>query len=67
MYTLHESQSCLPVQMKLVTTSALVERLKINGSLARAAIRELEQKGVIRCVAHHSSQLVYTRATNTDA
>ena len=30
--------------MKLVTTSALVERLKINGSLARAAIRELESK-----------------------
>jgi small subunit ribosomal protein S25e len=53
--------------MKLVTTSALVERLKINGSLARAAIAELEGKGVIRRISHHSSQLVYTRATNTDA
>ncbi|KAG5190079.1 ribosomal protein S25 [Tribonema minus] len=54
-------------KMKLVTTSALVERLKINGSLARAAIRELEEKGVIRRVSHHSAQLVYTRATNTEA
>lgn len=55
------------LQMKLVTTSALVERLKINGSLARHAILELEQKGLIRCVSRHSSQLVYTRATNTEA
>jgi hypothetical protein len=29
--------------MKLVTPSALVERLKINGSLARAACKYMEQ------------------------
>mmetsp|Transcript_4151 Transcript_4151/g.6334 ORF Transcript_4151/g.6334 Transcript_4151/m.6334 type:complete len:111 (+) Transcript_4151:98-430(+) len=54
-------------KMKLITTSSLVERLKINGSLARAAVRELEEKGLIRCVSRHSKQLIYTRATNTDA
>lgn len=41
-------------------------RLQINGSLARAAIRELLEKNLIRAVATHSTQLIYTRATNTD-
>lgn len=40
--------------------------LQINGSLARAAIRELLEKNLIRAVATHSTQLIYTRATNTD-
>ncbi|KAI9103772.1 ribosomal protein S25, partial [Phlyctochytrium arcticum] len=48
---------------KLVTPSVLVDRLRINGSLARIAIRELESKGLIRLVDHHNSQLIYTRAT----
>ena len=38
----------------------------MNGSLARAAIRELADKGLIRAVAHHSSQAIYTRATNVE-
>lgn len=38
----------------------------MNGSLARAAIRELADKGLIRAVAHHSSQSIYTRATNVE-
>jgi hypothetical protein len=29
--------------MKLVTPSALIERLKVNGSLARASLRYLEK------------------------
>uniref|UniRef100_A0A0D3A0W7 40S ribosomal protein S25 n=1 Tax=Brassica oleracea var. oleracea TaxID=109376 RepID=A0A0D3A0W7_BRAOL len=41
------------------------QKKKINGSLARRAIRELMAKGVIRMVAAHSSQQIYTRATNT--
>lgn len=41
--------------------------LQINGSLARAAIRLLEEKALIRAVSTHSSQAIYTRATNTDA
>ncbi|EWM24294.1 hypothetical protein NSK_007629 [Nannochloropsis salina CCMP1776] len=48
---------------KLITPSALVERLKINGSLARAALRELKEKGLIKPVSVHHSQIIYTRAT----
>ena len=48
-------------QMKLVTPSALVERLKINGALARAAIKELQEKGMIKPVCVHHTQWIYTR------
>ncbi|CAM9343092.1 unnamed protein product, partial [Sphacelaria rigidula] len=53
-------------KMKLITASGLVERLKVNGSLARAAIRELEEKGLIRKVDAHHAQVIYTRATNVE-
>lgn len=49
---------------KLITPSVLSERLRINGSLARMAIKELMAKDEIRMVSQHSSQLIYTRATN---
>ncbi|XP_046352995.1 40S ribosomal protein S25-like [Haliotis rubra] len=48
---------------KLITPSVVSERLKIRGSLAKAALRELHGKGLIRLVSKHSSQLIYTRAT----
>ncbi|KAJ1652028.1 40S ribosomal protein S25 [Dispira simplex] len=48
---------------KLITLSVLVDRLRINASLARAALRELESEGVIRLVSAHSSQVIYSRAT----
>lgn len=57
---------CRSRQMKLITASGLVERLKVNGSLARAAIRELEEKGLIRKVDAHHAQVIYTRATNVE-
>ena len=41
--------------------------VQINGSLARAAIKELLNEGAIRIVAKHSKQEIYTRATNTEA
>lgn len=50
-------------QIKLITPSTLVEKLKINGSLARAAIRELQSNGLIKQVAVHHSQIIFTRAT----
>ncbi|KEH30450.1 ribosomal protein S25 [Medicago truncatula] len=50
---------------KLITPSVLSDRLRINGSLARRAIRDLMAKGLIRLVSAHSSQQIYTRATNT--
>ncbi|CAN1314444.1 40S ribosomal protein S25-4 [Linum perenne] len=58
---------------KLITPSILSDRLRmsvlclfqVNGSLARRAIKELMAKGLIRMVAAHASQQIYTRATNT--
>ncbi|KAK9471914.1 40S ribosomal protein eS25 [Dipodascopsis tothii] len=47
---------------KMVTVSVLVDRMKVNGSVARAALRELESQGVIKQVVGHSKQLTYTRA-----
>ncbi|AQK51610.1 ribosomal protein S25 [Zea mays] len=50
---------------KQITPSILSERLRINGSLARRAIKDLMARGLIRMVSVHSSQQIYTRATNT--
>ncbi|CAK9212919.1 unnamed protein product [Sphagnum troendelagicum] len=50
---------------KLITPSVLSDRLRISGSLARRAIKELMAKGTIRLVAAHANQQIYTRATNT--
>ncbi|KAI0243603.1 40S ribosomal protein S25, partial [Massospora cicadina] len=48
---------------KLITPSVLVDRLRLSGSLARSALRELEKLGHIKLVSRHSSQLIFTRAT----
>jgi small subunit ribosomal protein S25e len=53
-------------KMKLITASAIVERLKVNAALARATIRELELKGDIKPVSKHHTQLIYTRAIGSD-
>uniref|UniRef100_A0A0E0B6T8 40S ribosomal protein S25 n=2 Tax=Oryza TaxID=4527 RepID=A0A0E0B6T8_9ORYZ len=50
---------------KQITPSVLSERLRINGSLARRAIKDLMDRGLIRMVSVHCSQQIYTRATNT--
>lgn len=47
---------------KMITPSILCDRLRIGGSLARAAIKELVTKGVIRPIVKHRDQLIYTRA-----
>ncbi|KAL6326197.1 hypothetical protein AAG906_001592 [Vitis piasezkii] len=49
---------------KLITPSILSDRLRINGSLARRAIKDLMARGSIRMVSAHASQQIYTRATN---
>ncbi|XP_074286181.1 small ribosomal subunit protein eS25w-like [Silene latifolia] len=51
-------------KQKVITAATLSERFRINGSLARRAIRELLTRGIIKMVAHHSSLQIYTRATN---
>ncbi|EXB36989.1 hypothetical protein L484_018367 [Morus notabilis] len=50
---------------KLVTPSILSDRLRISGSLARRAIKDLMARGSIRMISAHASQQIYTRATNT--
>lgn len=47
---------------KFVSVSVLVDRLKIGGSLARVAIKQLESDGVITPVVKHHKQVIYTRA-----
>ncbi|KAL7334914.1 40S ribosomal protein S25 [Mucor circinelloides] len=51
---------------KLISQSVLVDRLKLNGSLARIAIRELEAQGLIKAISRHHSQVIYTRATGDE-
>lgn len=63
---INDSLYVFKLQMKLITPSALVERLKINASLARMAIKELEGKDIIKRVSYHHSQWIYTRATKDE-
>ncbi|KZP21725.1 ribosomal protein S25 [Athelia psychrophila] len=51
---------------KFISQSILIERLKVNGSLARVAIQHLAREGQIKPIVHHSSQLIYTRAIGSD-
>merc|ERR1711968_225500 len=51
---------------KLVTPSAISERLKISGSLARRSIKELLKAGTIKLVDKHSDQYIYTRNTGDE-
>ncbi|SPO03306.1 probable 40S ribosomal protein S25 [Cephalotrichum gorgonifer] len=46
---------------RLVTVATLVDRMKINGSLARRCIKDLEEKGMIRPIVEHSKMGIYTR------
>jgi len=48
---------------KVITVSVLVDRLKVNGSLARRCLRELHAQGKIRLISAHSAQMIYTRNT----
>merc|ERR1719392_417149 len=48
---------------KLITPSVVSERLKVRGSLARRALLELTEKGLIKPVVAHRSQFIYTRVT----
>lgn len=51
---------------KLITPSIISERIKVNGSLARQAIRILEEQGLIVRVGEPSSKLqIYTRKVTT--
>lgn len=50
-------------KQKLITPSIISEKLKVNGSLARKAVKELVAKNLIRPLLTHHSQAIYTRST----
>ena len=45
---------------RLVTIATLVDRLKVNGSLARQCLADLEEKGMIKPVVTHSKMKIYS-------
>jgi len=45
---------------RLITVATLVDRLKINGSLARKALADLEENGQIKKVVGHSKLSIYS-------
>ena len=47
----------------MITTSILADRLRLNGSLARKAIKLLLSEGKIKPLCEHARQSIYTRAT----
>merc|ERR1712176_998343 len=49
---------------KMITPSILSDRLRINGSLARKAVKILLDEGHVRPIVTHGSQMIYTRSTN---
>jgi len=51
---------------KLITPSVVSERLKVRASLAKRGLRELSRKNLIKQVAKHHSQLIYTRTTKVE-
>ena len=51
---------------KLITPSIVSERMKVRGSLARKALRELLEKGLIKQVVAHNAQHIYTRLIKED-
>ena len=47
--------------MKVIHPSALVEKFKINVSLARAALKQMVEEGKIAVVEKHNNQQIYTK------
>ncbi|KAJ5901613.1 40S ribosomal protein S20 [Penicillium taxi] len=47
---------------RLITVATLVDRHKINGSLARRVLVDLEERGQIKKIVGHSKMNIYTRA-----
>ncbi|KAA0154173.1 hypothetical protein FNF27_06735 [Cafeteria roenbergensis] len=51
-------------KMKIITVATVSERMKISGSLARVAMKEMESDGLIRRVLYHRRQQIFTRSTH---
>jgi len=52
---------------KLITTSVVSDRLKVNGSVARQGLDYLLAKGLIAPVVTHGAQDIYTTAKGAPA
>jgi small subunit ribosomal protein S25e len=50
---------------KLISQSVLVDRLKLNGSLARVALKELTAQGLIKPLTIHHAQVIYSKSCTT--
>lgn len=46
---------------RLITVATLVDRMKINGSIARKALKDLEEEGKIKKVVGHARLNVYSK------
>ena len=53
-------------KMKLITVSAVVEKLKVSGGLARRSLRLLANENLIRPVLLSRAQMIYTRNVGDD-
>merc|ERR1712183_217353 len=62
--TTYEKMMADVPKLKLITPSIISEKLKVNGSLARKAVKELVSQKLIRPILTHKHQNVFTRATN---
>jgi hypothetical protein len=54
------------LQLKVVTVATLTEKLKVNGSVARACIKELLHQGLIKPVFVNNRISVYTRSAEPE-
>ena len=52
--------TAIPKLGKHISTSALIEKFKIVGSIARILLRKAAEAGTIRSVDAHSKQTIYT-------
>merc|ERR1711924_159307 len=48
----------------VITTSVLASRYNVNGSLARAVLKHLFQRNLIKPILFHSSHCIYTSIAN---
>ena len=64
--TFEKAKADVP-KMKLITVSTVVDRLKVNGSIARKVIRYLADQKLIKKVDLHASQYIYTTLKETTA
>ena len=46
---------------RLITVATLVDRMKINGSVARQALHKLEEEGLIKRVVSHARLSVWSK------